>query len=402
MGDSIHDPGTEEPDVSLPGEYSEAEEAQGSLDSNPDEERLMRSVLENDTQSVDDGEVVVEALNRSLGNFTPDLMFENLVQDYRNASRLYGETIIRALTGYSPDYVKKNVKIPEFQKVLSQRIEENVEGLEERGVVDEKGFVTERGIKLAALITYTEELDHLVSKGLGRKVLKERDTYGEKESVVPFKKGLFRFRDVSMRSSVKTAIRRGHATVEQDDLKAYQREHKGRIQVVYAMDASGSMRGDKIGMSKRAGVALAYKAIEEGNEVGLIVFTSKIERTISPTQDFRVLLEELVKIRAGRETDLAKTILESVKLFSKEECTKHLLILSDALPTTGLEPRKETLEAVSIARDHGITISVVGITLDKDGEELARQVCELGQGRLYKVKDLKELDAIILEDYDAL
>ncbi len=392
----------EDAETQLRGEQEAVERLDGKLASNPDEQRLMRSVLENEERAIDDGKVLAEAISQGVGSFTPDLMFQNLVENYRNAKKLYGETLIRALTEYTPDYIQKNLSIPEFRDALSQRMEENIDQMKERGLLDKQGFVTEYGLKLAALVLYTEELDDLVSKGLGRKEVKERDSYGDKEDAVPYRKGFFRFRDVAMKQSVKTALRRGHASLEPRDLKAHERSHKGRIQVVYAMDASGSMRGEKISMAKRAGIALCYKAVEERNEVGLIVFTSRIEAAIPPTRDFRALLEELTRIRAGQETDLAKTITESVGLFSRERCTRHLLILTDALPTKGKDPRKETLEAASAARDAGITISVVGIALDKDGERLAREVAEVGEGRLYRVKTVADLDKVILEDYDAL
>lgn len=388
--------------MSLRGAAEEIDELSGKLASNPDEQRLMRSVLENEERVVEDGKVITEAINQGVGSFTPDLIFQNLVQSYQNAKRLYGETMIRGLTEYSPDYIQKNIAIPEFREGLLQRIEENIEGMKERGLLDQHGFITERGMRLASLILYTEELDSLVSKGLGRKELKERDIYGDKEEVVPFSRHRFRFKDISLKRSVKTAIRRGHAVLQSRDLKAYQRSHKGRIQVIYAMDSSGSMRGDKIRMAKRAGIALSFKAIEERNEVGLIVFTSRIEKALPPGRDFRAILSELTRIRAGMETDLAKTILKSTELFSKERGTKHLLILTDAVPTKGKDPRRETLEAASAARDHGVTISIVGISLDKEGERLAREVVEIGEGRLYKVKSVENLDAVILEDYDAL
>lgn len=398
-GDST--PVGEAPDTSLEQLKEEVLPLSGTLASNPDEQRLMHSLLENEEQSIEDGKLMAEAINQGVGSFTPDLLFQNLVSDYRNAERLYGQTLIRALTEYSPDYVKKNLNIPEFKRTLQQRIEENVNALRERGQLDEQGFITERGMKLASLVLYTEELDNLVSKGLGRKELKERDTYGEKEEAVPFKKG-FRFKDIAMQQSVKTAIRRGHNRVEMRDLRAYERFHKGRIQVIYAMDSSGSMRGEKIATSKRAGIALSFTAIEERNEVGLIVFTNQIEQAIPPTRDFTLLLKELTSIRAGSETDLAKTILHSTELFDKGTCTKHLLILTDAVPTKGKDPRQETLEAASTAHDRGITISVIGIGLDEEAERLARDIIEVGEGRLYKVHSLENLDRVILEDYDAL
>jgi hypothetical protein len=49
-----------------------------------------------------------------------------------------------------------------------------------------------------------------------------------------------------------------------------------------------------------------------------------------------------------------------------------------------------------------ITISIIGINLDSDGEKLAKRVIEISEGRLYKVKNLDKLDHVILEDYYSL
>jgi hypothetical protein len=46
--------------------------------------------------------------------------------------------------------------------------------------------------------------------------------------------------------------------------------------------------------------------------------------------------------------------------------------------------------------------SIIGINLDEEGEELARDIVQHSEGRLYSVKDIQELDTIILQDYDAL
>jgi Mg-chelatase subunit ChlD len=92
-------------------------------------------------------------------------------------------------------------------------------------------------------------------------------------------------------------------------------------------------------------------------------------------------------------------IENSIDMFPEGRMTKHLVILSDALPTVGEEPVRETLEAVSAARDRGITTSLIGISLDEKGEETATKIVEIGQGKLYVTKDLEELDKIILEDY---
>jgi Mg-chelatase subunit ChlD len=256
------------------------------------------------------------------------------------------------------------------------------------------------GMQLASLVLYTEELDQLQTRGLGKKDVKERSHYGEVDEVVSFRK--HRYKDIALRESIKRAVRRGHREFQKGDLKAVTRKQHGRISIIYAMDASGSMRGEKLGTSKKAGIALAYKAIQDQNEVGLIIFTSKIEKSIAPTRDFVMLLEELAKIRAGQETDIGMTIDHALEMFDRHTHTKHLILITDALPTRGNEPNKIAIEAASKARDAGVTISIVGINLEKEGEKLAKDIVELGNGKLYKVTNLHQLDTIILEDYESL
>ena len=59
-------------------------------------------------------------------------MFKELVSNYKNAKKLYGETLIRELSGYDPRYVDKNVKIPEFQRELQKKLKDKAEELKEK------------------------------------------------------------------------------------------------------------------------------------------------------------------------------------------------------------------------------------------------------------------------------
>src|SRR3989338_5353069 len=146
------------------------------------------------------------------------------------------------------------------------------------------------------------------------------------------------------------------------------------------------MKGRKIDACKKAGIALAYKAINEKDKVGLIVFGSEVKETIQPTSDFNLLLKEITRIMASKETDIVSTLQKAIELFPGDKITKHLILITDALPTKGDEPEKSTLEEASIARSKGITISVIGIDLDEKGKKLAEKIVEIGEGRLYAVK----------------
>ena len=381
-------------------EAENAEELKGKMGSDPDDERLAHSILENDEQTIDDGKLLADSVDYALGTFTPDLFFEKLVKDYKSAQRLFGPTIIRELSGYDGGYIERNVKVTEFREEMRKNIQRNINRMQKEGLLDKEGAVTETGLQLAALVRYTEELDKLQPKGLGKREHHEKAHYGEKDQIVPFKNQ--RYKDLDMRGSIQRAVRRAHTKLLPDDLRAVTRKQHGKISIIYGLDASGSMRGRKMMMCKRAGIALAYKAIEEKNDVGLIIFTSKIEKSIPPTQDFRLLLEELTKVRAGHETDLGLIIDHAVQLFGNKKHTKHLILLSDALPTKGEDPGKIALDAAAHAREAGITISMIGIGLEEEGEKLAIQLVELGGGKLYRVTDLDQLGTIILEDYEQL
>ena len=149
--------------------------------------------------------------------------------------------------------------------------------------------------------------------------------------------------------------------------------------------------------AKKAGIALAFKAIENRDKVGLIVFGEEVKESVYPCGDFHRILEEITKVKPSKETDMVSVIRKSLEMFSKGTLTKHLMLLTDALQTVGT--KDEVVDISSMARAAGITISIVGIKLDKEGIELAKKITELSGGRLYTVSALENVDKIILQDY---
>ncbi len=345
-----------------------------------------------------EAELVSEGINQGVSTFAPESVLKNLFQNYSLAEKLYGKTVLRLLTGYSSNYVKRNINIPEFREAVKRNVSEKVEELKKKGFLDNDFSITREGVKLASLLLYMEEVERLNLKGVGRKRSKERDPYGDRDSVKQYSKE--RYRDLAVKPSIRMAVRRGHSSVLESDLRAYTRQKKGRVSVIYALDASGSMKGEKLGTAKRAGVALAYQAVNEKNLAGLLVFGSEIKEEVPPTTDFQLLLESITRVRAGMETDIALTIRRAAELFPKRH-SKHLIILSDALPTKGEDPSKDTLKAAAEAAEEGVTISLVGINLNGEGLSLARKLVELGRGVLYRVTKLEDLDVVVLEDYFA-
>lgn len=379
--------------------FSPIEAVQGKLKFQQLDDKLMHSVLENDKEVIEQGKLLEQAIDYGIHSLTPDLFMQQLVRHYKLTKQLYGERFLQELTGYEEGYIEKNIQIPEFQKELLKRIKEKLGKLQKEKLLGKSYEITEKGLELSALILAVQELDKFTATGMrGEKKQSRKGYIGMKGEIKAFQKR-DRYRDIAIRKSLKKAMRRKHGTLQLSDLMSFERESKGQCYLIYALDASGSMKGEKIGICKKAGIALAYKAILERDKVGLIIFSGEVEHAIAPTEDFSTLLKEIVQATAGKETNIAKTIQKSLELFPQQKATKHLLLITDALPTAGKDPEQETLEQCSIARDKGITISLIGIQLDEKGRKLAEKMTEIGKGKFYLAKNLEEIDALVLEDY---
>ncbi|MCK4670293.1 MAG: VWA domain-containing protein [Nanoarchaeota archaeon] len=377
-------------------QFEKAEELSGKLGFGSE---LMKSVVENDADKIEDGKLLEDAFNQGMAGFVPDMMFEKLVKNYSLAKKLFGEKLIQRLSGYDPKYVEKNIKVPEFQRELKDKIDDKLKTLREKGFLDKDNQITDKGIEMAALVLYVKELDNLTPAGqLGEKLHREPDRHGVRTDVRNYNRG-DRYRDIAIQKTVKTALRRQHDSILLQDLKVSLRESKGEIEVVYAIDASASMKGDKIEAAKRAGVALAFRALEQHDKVGVIAFGEEVKDSLNPTYEFDSILYLIAQIRSAGQTDFVMTVKEAINLFSTQNITRHLVLLTDALPTTGEDPEKETLEAVSLASALDITVSVIGLNLDKKGEQFAQKIAEIGKGRFYIVKNVEDIDKIIIEDY---
>lgn len=373
------------------------EEVDGSLKQANEKNKLMKSVMDGGNENnIDMGKVLKESANRGIGSFTPDLFFEHLVQNYQNAERMYGESLIREITGYSPEFIKKNLKIPEFKREMKNRIQNSGKELKDNKAINKEGEFTEESIELASLLVLTEELDRLENAGMGPKS-NEIGNYGLKGDVRAFKND--RYKNIAVKQTIKTALRREHKKIEKEDFRSHDLHKHLIMNVVYALDTSGSMMGDKLDLAKRAGIALSWKSIREKNMAGTVIFSSEVKDFVAPCKDIKKIASSLTSTKASAETDLGMAIEKCAELLYKKKGKKHILLVTDGMPTKGKLPITKAYEAASKASSQKITISVLGIELEDKGKEVAEKIVEIGNGKLYTAKKQEQLDGIVLEDY---
>lgn len=379
----------------------DAEEASGNMRRDYREKKLMHTVLQADKDNIDHGKAVREAANQNVGAFSPDMAFQTVVNNYREAERLYGDTLLRELTGYDSEYIERNKDIPEFQRDLQKQIKQNVDDLRRSDVVNDDYQPTSTGYDVAALHLIDEELDELNAKGLlGSRASDDRYHVGEAKGYTRYSTSQ-PYQDISSRRTVKVAARRGQAVIRPVDLRLHDRRGEGGVDIVFCVDTSGSMTGSKIEAAKKAGVALSHRSASSNDDVGLVMFSNAVEEVARVGSDTRRIAEALVRASPGGETDISVGLTKALSMLSGERRGQHILLLTDALQTRGEQPIAEVQPVVGRARSRGVGVSVLGVNLDENGRRLADHIVRESEGSLYMVRNTESMDAVVIDAYDA-
>ncbi|MFW6046407.1 MAG: vWA domain-containing protein [Candidatus Woesearchaeota archaeon] len=352
------------------------------------------SLTDSEDQRKEKGQVVNEMINQGFP-FIPDVMFENIVDNYDQAVETYGETIIRIVSGYSPGYIKKNINIPEFQRELKKRLDEKKKELKD---VQNGNKFKEEYIEVAAKVLIVEELSkfkNLLNKDFSKENINRT---GQVTGTIPYK--VKKKSDINIRKTLRRAIGRNKRKLDSNDLLVNERKSDEKPNVVYAIDSSSSMKGFKMHAAKKAAVALSYKTINDKGKISLLSFSSESSVLTGFLEDFFYFTKKLTEVKPRGETNIANAIKESINQF-RDKKNKILFLITDFEPTSGKKPVDEAIKAASHLRDSNIKLVLVGINLNGDGKEVAEKIAEVSEGEftLLNTKALNELDVILLEKY---
>lgn len=358
--------------------------------------QLNKEVYE--TQEAKDGVIVGESVNRGINNFSPDMIFERIIDNYRVAKEIYGEKIIEFLSGYDPSYIEKNINIPEFQKILKNNIKNEVLALKKRNVLEDDFSVSDDALEASIVEMYLKEIDDILPRSyFGEKV--KRQNHQGVEKVEDYQNHKRSYSNIILSKTIKRTIRRKHREVISEDIVWGDRIEKGKTEMVFALDSSASMKGEKLKACKTAGIALCYWAISNKDRVGLLSFGQEIHKRIPPSTDLKHIIREIAGIRSNKQTDIGLPIKEAVTLFERNNSRKSLVIITDAMQTATQKSESTVLESCFTARDNKILISVIGIELNKRARDFAGKICNITGGVLYEIDSYQDIPRILVSEY---
>jgi Mg-chelatase subunit ChlI/Mg-chelatase subunit ChlD len=218
-----------------------------------------------------------------------------------------------------------------------------------------------------------------------------------------------RYRDVSIKETIKNTIRAGRTTVEREDIMAFQKEPRTRVEIILLLDISGTMlEGNKLLHAKKAASALALMSSKYGDRMGIVSFSNKGKKELRLTDDPNVLTKKILDLfvlSRGDETNIGEALRIARFMMMREgstSATKHIILVSDGVPTAP-QPNPEEFalkEAVEVIRKK-ITISAIFIRTKEAYEEpeFLRKITRIGHGRLFSVGE-EELPQTLLTEHE--
>ena len=203
--------------------------------------------------------------------------------------------------------------------------------------------------------------------------------------------------------SVRYLVARVAARREDDG----RREERAALNIALVIDASGSMRGDKLEAARTAAQGLAER-LAPRDRLTIVSFASDVRVHIDAAP---VTAGNSTRIQAeiSRLETRGRTCL-SGGWFAGVECaarvaeedaglTPRVIVLSDGLANEGIQDPAELCEHAGELRRRGVLTSALGIGDDYD-ERLLRGIAENGGGRLHDAETAAEISSVLLGELD--
>jgi len=216
-----------------------------------------------------------------------------------------------------------------------------------------------------------------------------------------------RYRDVSFKDTLRQTIRNRRQQVTKEDIMVTTKDIRAKLDIVLAMDLSGTMRQlEKLWYAKESAIVLAMACAQYGDRVGVVSFSNLADVVVDITGSPYVLTKRVIDLDLHENafTNIGYAILKATQVFSRHRrsrANQHIILISDGDATAPHpSPQKYALREAAKAVKNGITISSVCINQESTDPELMRRISRIGKGRTYLVGP-EGMSAALLEEHMA-
>ena len=190
--------------------------------------------------------------------------------------------------------------------------------------------------------------------------------------------------------------------------KTVKNEDRKAANLIFVIDISGSMnRENRLGAVKRS-LHILLDELGEGDRVGLVVYGSRGEVRLEPTDISRreVIMQAIDGLVSNGSTNVHEGLELAYGLARKyyePAKVNRLILCSDGVANNGGSTEaEEILSLVRTASDEGITISTIGFGMGNFNDVLMEKLADKGDGNYYYVDRQEEAERIFRENLTGL
>ncbi|MFC1823802.1 VWA domain-containing protein [Thermodesulfobacteriota bacterium] len=214
-----------------------------------------------------------------------------------------------------------------------------------------------------------------------------------------------RYRDVSLKDTMRQAIRNRHRQIAREDIRILKRDIRNRMDIILCLDLSGTMdQLEKLWYAKESAIALALASANYGDRVGLVTFSNLADVVSDLTANTYKLTERVLDLdlKENAFTNLGYGLLRSRGLFarhSKSHSKQHIILVSDGDATAPHpSPARFAIKEAAKTIRKGITISCICINEENSDPDLMHKIARIGRGRLTLVGDTQSMKDVIVQE----
>jgi Ca-activated chloride channel family protein len=138
--------------------------------------------------------------------------------------------------------------------------------------------------------------------------------------------------------------------------------------IIFVLDKSGSMQGEKIDQAKKA-LSFCVKSLKDNDKFGVIAFSTdvdELEKTLLPANKANIEKAErfINKLDATGGTNVDEALQTALKKQSSTERPRMIVFLTDGLPTVGTKDVSAILKNVEKSKSKNLRIFAFGVGYD--------------------------------------
>jgi len=175
------------------------------------------------------------------------------------------------------------------------------------------------------------------------------------------------------------------------------RNNPRRVHVVFTIDTSGSMAGEKLETAKQAIIRRFRKDLDSDDMISVVTFSNEARVVVSSIKkkDAADFERRIMSLSVEEETNLYDGLEKSIAEFKKTPAgyLKRIVLATDGVPTTGITDHDKIIDLARMAAQQGIKIDVYGIGDDYD-YSLCSSIAKAAYGWMRHVSKADELDKV--------